>query len=164
MRFLLLFLKFLWTWKERPDKGFSALSKVVLFMFLFFFQVIQLCPCQDSGVCLGIPTPLFFVKLHTEKIRSILDPKDIKQPRKCPFYQHFRGSVRYSNSQSSICFVVFPRYFRLGAVRFWTVLYAFSMFSSNCIVILLSVAYYTTPLKIPLQTIAFLFSIFPIIF
>ena len=142
MRFLLLFLKFLWTWKERPDKGFSALSKVVLFMFLFFFQVIQLCPCQDSGVCLGIPTPLFFVKLHTEKIRSILDPKDIKQPRKCPFYQHFRGSVRYSNSQSSICFVVFPRYFRLGAVRFWTVLYAFSMFSSNCIVILLSVICY----------------------
>ena len=93
MRFLLLFLKFLWTWKERPDKGFSALSKVVLFMFLFFFQVIQLCPCQDSGVCLGISTPLFFVKLHTEKIRSILDPKDIKQPRKCPFYQHFRASV-----------------------------------------------------------------------
>jgi len=82
------------------------LSKVVLFMFLFFFQVIQLCPCQDSGVCLGIPTPLFFVKLHTEKIRSILDPKDIKQPRKCPFYQHFRGSVRYSNSRFIRVFLV----------------------------------------------------------
>lgn len=66
------------------------------YLLTFFFQVIQLCPCQDSGVCLGISTPLFFVKLHTEKIRSILDPKDIKQPRKCPFYQHFRGSVRYS--------------------------------------------------------------------
>ena len=26
------------------------------------------------------------------------DPKDIKELRKCPFYQHFRGSVRYSNS------------------------------------------------------------------
>lgn len=75
-------------------------------MFLFFFQVIQLCPCQDSGVCLGIPTPLFFVKLHTEKIRSILDPKDIKQPRKCPFYQHFRGSVRYSNSRFIRVFLV----------------------------------------------------------
>ena len=82
------------------------MSKVVLFMFLFFFQVIQLCPCQDSGVCLGIPTPLFFVKLHTEKIRSILDPKDIKQPRKCPFYQHFRGSVRYSNSRFIRVFLV----------------------------------------------------------
>lgn len=23
---------------------------------------------------------------------------DIKQPRKCPFYQHFQGSVHYSNS------------------------------------------------------------------
>ena len=31
-------------------------------------------------------------------IRSILDPNAIKSPRKCPFYQHFRGSVRYSNS------------------------------------------------------------------
>ena len=32
------------------------------------------------------------------RIRAILGPKTIKQPRKCPFYQHFRGSVRYSNS------------------------------------------------------------------
>ena len=31
-------------------------------------------------------------------IRAILEPKDIKHPRKCPFYQHFRGFVRYSNS------------------------------------------------------------------
>lgn len=32
------------------------------------------------------------------RIRAILGPKTIKQPRKYPFYQHFRGSVRYSNS------------------------------------------------------------------
>ena len=112
-------------------------------MFLFFFQVIQLCPCQDSGVCLGIPTPLFFVKLHTEKIRSILDPKDIKQPRKCPLYQHFRGSVRYSNSQSSICFVVLSSCFSFETVHFRTVLYVFAMFLSDCIVILLSAICYT---------------------
>lgn len=30
--------------------------------------------------------------------RAILEPNGKKQPRKCPFYQHFRGSVRYSNS------------------------------------------------------------------
>ena len=36
------------------------------------------------------------------RIRAILGPKTIKQPRKCPFYQHFRGSVRYSNSQSLV--------------------------------------------------------------
>ena len=118
------------------------MCKVVLFMFLFFFQVIQLCPCQDSGVCLGIPTPLFFVKLHTEKIRSILDPKDIKQPRKCPLYQHFRGSVRYSNSQSSICFVVLSSCFSFETVHFRTVLYVFAMFLSDCIVILLSAICY----------------------
>lgn len=139
------------------------MSKVVLFMFLFFFQVIQLCPCQDSGVCLGIPTPLFFVKLHTEKIRSILDPKDIKQPRKCPFYQHFRGSVRYSNSQSSICFMVFPQCFSFKTVHFRTVLHVFAMFLSDCIVILLS-ATYTAPLKIHLPTITFYPLIFPLYF
>ena len=32
------------------------------------------------------------------RIIASLGPKTIKQPRKCPFYQHFRGSVRYSNS------------------------------------------------------------------
>ena len=35
------------------------------------------------------------------RIRAILGPKTIKQPRKCPFYQHFRGFVRYSNSALS---------------------------------------------------------------
>lgn len=83
------------------------------------------------------------------RIRAILGPKTIKQPRKCPFYQHFRGSVRYSNSQSSICFVVFYWYSSFETVHLRTVLYGFATFSFNCIVILLS-ATYTTLLKIHL--------------
>ena len=34
----------------------------------------------------------------------------------------------YSNSQSSICFVVFLWYFSFKSVRFWTVLHGFAMF------------------------------------
>ena len=45
----------------------------------------------------------------------------------------------YSNSQSSICFVVFHRYSSFETVHFRTALYRFAMFSFNCIVILLSV-------------------------
>ncbi len=41
IRFLVLFQKIIWIWKERPDKGFSALSKVVLFIFLFFFRLLN---------------------------------------------------------------------------------------------------------------------------
>ncbi len=33
-----------------------------------------------------------------KRIRAILEPDAIKQRRKCPFYKHFRRSVRYSNS------------------------------------------------------------------
>ena len=40
IRFLVLFQKIIWIWKERPDKGCSALSKVVLFIFLFFFRLL----------------------------------------------------------------------------------------------------------------------------
>ena len=45
----------------------------------------------------------------------------------------------YSNSQNSICFIVFLHCFSFETVRFRTVLYVFAMFSSTCIVILLSV-------------------------
>ena len=60
---------------------------------------------------------------------------------------HLDGSgwdenTNYSNSQSSICFLVFLWYFSFETVRFRTVLYGFAMFSSNCIVILLSLICY----------------------
>lgn len=55
----------------------------------------------------------------------------------------------YSNSQSSICFMVLPQCFSFKTVRFRTVLHVFAMFLSDCIVILLS-ATYTTLLKIHL--------------
>ena len=48
----------------------------------------------------------------------------------------------HSHSQSSICFLVFLWYFSFETVRFRTVLYEFAMFSSNCIVILLSLICY----------------------
>lgn len=34
--------------------------------------------------------------------RAILEPTCIKQSRKYPFYQHFRDSIRYSNSACSL--------------------------------------------------------------
>ena len=49
----------------------------------------------------------------------------------------------YSNSQSSICFMVLPQCFSFKTVRFRTVLHVFAMFLSDCIVILLSVICYT---------------------
>lgn len=51
-------------------------------------------------------------------------------------------AIFYSNSQSSICFVVLSRCFSFEAIHFRTVLYAFAMFLSDCIVILLSALYY----------------------
>lgn len=69
----------------------------------------------------------------------------------------------YSNSQSSICFMVLPQCFSFKTVRFWTVLHVFAMFLSDCIVILLS-ATYTAPLKIHLPTITFYPLIFPLYF
>ena len=42
-----------------------------------------------------IPAPK--TSIH-QIIRAKVEPSHIKHPRKCPFYQHFRGSVRYSNS------------------------------------------------------------------
>ena len=41
---------------------------------------------------------------YSKKIRAILEPNDINQPRKCPFYQHLRGSVCYSNSLTKSMF------------------------------------------------------------
>jgi len=38
-------------------------------------------------------------------IKAILEPNAIKQRRKCPFYQHFRCSVRYSNSACPLLFL-----------------------------------------------------------
>ena len=49
----------------------------------------------------------------------------------------------YSNSQSSICFVVLSSCFSFETVHFRTVLYVFAMFLSDCIVILLSAICYT---------------------
>ena len=69
----------------------------------------------------------------------------------------------YSNSQSSICFMVLPQCFSFKTVRFRTVLHVFAMFLSDCIVILLS-ATYTAPLKIHLPTITFYPLIFPLYF
>lgn len=37
-------------------------------------------------------------KADNDSLRAILEPNAIKQRRKCPFYQHFRRSIRYSNS------------------------------------------------------------------
>ena len=49
----------------------------------------------------------------------------------------------YSNSQSSICFVVLSSCFSFETVHFRTVLYVFAMLLSDCIVILLSAICYT---------------------
>ena len=68
--------------------------------------------------------------------------RNIQTARKAFIYGLFRNLVRYSNSQSSICFVVLPCYFSFKTVRFWTVLHIFSTFSFNCIVILLSAICY----------------------
>ena len=63
-------------------------------------------------------------------------------PGNALFIRLSRNFFNYSNSQSSICFVVLPRYFSFKTVRFLTVLHIFSTFSFNCIVILLSAICY----------------------
>ena len=64
-------------------------------------------------------------------------------PRKAFIYGLFRNFSSYSNSQSSICFMVLPQCFSFKTVHFRTVLHVFTMFLSNCIVILLSTICYT---------------------
>lgn len=44
-------------------------------------------------------------KADNDSLRAILEPNAIKQCRKCPFYQHFRRSVRYSNSRQTVCHI-----------------------------------------------------------
>ena len=68
---------------------------------------------------------------------------NIQTARKAFIYGLFRNLVRYSNSQSSICFVVLSSCFSFETVHFRTVLYVFAMFLSDCIVILLSAICYT---------------------
>ena len=58
-------------------------------------------------------------------------------------FLHFSAFLIYSNSQSSICFVVLSSCFSFETVHFRTVLYVFAMFLSDCIVILLSAICYT---------------------
>lgn len=66
-------------------------------------------------------------------------------PGNALFIRLSRNFFNYSNSQSSICFMVLFRCFSFKTVHLRTVLYRFAMFSSDCIVILLSATYYTTP-------------------
>ena len=51
----------------------------------------------ETGIIIPPPPPKKKSSIH-QIIRAILEPNGKKRPRKCPFYQHFRGSVRYSNS------------------------------------------------------------------
>ena len=83
------------------------------------------------------------VKKQTSLLSTILVPQGKKQARKCPFYQALRAFENYSNSQSSICFMVLPQCFSFNTVHFRTVFHVFTMFLSDCIVILLSTICYT---------------------
>lgn len=66
-----------------------------------------------------------------------------KKHQKNALFKAFFFIVHYSNSQSSICFVVLSSCFSFETVHFRTVLYVFAMFLSDCIVILLSAICYT---------------------
>lgn len=105
---------------KKPCIRFSPEARLQIFLVLFFALFD------------------FFSRLMLAQEWTILT-KDVlkKVPNVFPLKY-----VDYSNSQSSICFVVLPRYFSFRTVRFWTVLHIFSTFSFNSIVILLSAICY----------------------